>query len=192
MRRFLSLSLLIFAIFILNIQPLFSSSCKMPEKGLPGPTGATGPTGLTGPTGPTGSTGPASIGTFASLTLRGSQVVNPGNAVVFTDVDTLHGNLSYDLITGNITINNPGYYMVTYGVTATATNRQFILRLNGLDVAGSFFDSDTSVMEGISLIFQTTIPMSNLQAINNSGAATTLQANTATSETAYITILQIE
>jgi len=96
------------------------------------------------------------------------------------------------MITGTVTLNNVGYYNVSYGFTATANNRQFGLRLNGVTVTGSLIDSSTSIMQGVNAILQTTIPMSTLQLFNNSGANTTLNSSTVSSDTAYIRIEQIQ
>jgi hypothetical protein len=180
MQKKIHLTLFILCLIFLNGHTL-SSACKMPELG---------PQGSTGPVGPTG---PLSLGTFASLSLHDTpQTVNPGTAVLFAETDVLEGNISYNSSTGVITLDNPGFYLVTYGFTATANNRQFLLKLNGVNVSGSACDSATSNLQGLSVIFQTTLPMSILQLINNTTSATTLQTTTAGSEEAFIVIQQIQ
>jgi hypothetical protein len=181
MRKISHLLLFMFCMVFLNCHSLSSSCCKVPERGLPGPVGPTGPQG------------PASLGTFASLSLHNvPQTVNPGAAVIFAETDVLEGSISYNSITGTITLNNPGFYMVTYGFTATTNNRQFLLQLNGVNISGSSCDSATSNLQGLSVTFQTTLPLSTLQLINNSGIATILQTTTPGSEEAFIVVQQIQ
>lgn len=210
MRIFNAFIALTCSLFLNSSSCLHASSncCKLPDRGPPGatgsqgltgpagPQGATGSQGLTGPAGPqgaTGPTGPASIGTFASLSLQNDQVVTAGSSVLFNAQNMLQGDLSYDALTGTLTLNNPGFYKATYGFTANANNRQFILQLNGaIIVPGSPLDSSTSIMQGISTIFQTMTPNNTLQLINNSGANTTLTTSTASSENAYLVVERIQ
>jgi hypothetical protein len=179
MQKYLHPMFIGLCVILLNCNIFSSCCCKMPERGLPGPTGPIGPAG------------PASLGTFVSLSTFNSQVVGAGNPVIFEQQNALQGNISYDLA-GVITLDKPGYYSVKYGLSANANNRQFVLRLNGLDVNGSPIDSQSSIMQGISVIFQTTLPMSTLQLINNSGSSTTLTSSTPSSESSYIVIQQIQ
>jgi hypothetical protein len=140
-----------------------------------GPVGPSGPSGTAGPTGPTGPIGPAGTG-----------VTSAYGGFYFTDTVTLDLNdpvpfnattASFNTILsapGIITINEPGDYLVTYGVSAlllttnTAENPEFKLTLNGIDVSGSFTSWNFPVdafMQTISVLVRVPSP-SNLQLIN--------------------------
>lgn len=103
--------------------------------GSTGPTGATGSTGPLGPLGPVGPTGPTGL-TGATTQLRGLQVqltsqlasVANGAPVIFnTTVTNQSPFLSYNSITGEITIIATGIYYVNWWVsTSNAGTQNFV------------------------------------------------------------------
>ncbi len=167
-----------------------SSSCGLPKMGDPGPRGHKG---IVGPPGPTGPTGPFGLGNSLSLSLQNIQAVADQSAVLFDLLNQNQGAISYNAATGVIVLNNTGIYQVSFGITATTSNRQFGLRINGslplLD--GSTIDSESSDMVGMGLFFEVTSPMSTLELFNNSGSNTTLQTSTMSSMSAFLNIYQI-
>ncbi|MPQ63595.1 collagen-like protein, partial [Clostridium estertheticum] len=96
------------------------------DPGITGATGATGVTGATGTTGATGITGAAGTPGFTTQ-LRGLQVqlqdpeavsVAPGATVIFdTTINDLSAFLSYNNITGEITITQTGVFYINWWVS---------------------------------------------------------------------------
>jgi hypothetical protein len=90
-----------------------------------GPTGATGFTGATGSTGDTGATGVTGA-TGASTQLRGLQIQlqSPTTTIVAGEspvlFDTVISNqspfISYDALTGTVTISQPGVFYISWWV----------------------------------------------------------------------------
>lgn len=81
--------------------------------------GATGPTGATGATGPSGTTVSTSFASFyTSIT---TPLVGPtGVLVPYGEISTLFGGISYIPNSGMITINDPGEYLVVFGLSVVA------------------------------------------------------------------------
>ncbi len=91
-----------------------------------GPTGAAGPVGATGPTGPTGDNGVMNTDTaiYLSLSVSTSDFTIDvlANAPVLFTFTSFHGLVSYNPLTGLLTVNTPGLYKISFGFNATAIN----------------------------------------------------------------------
>jgi hypothetical protein len=171
-----------------------SNCCTTPNRGT---TGAQGQQGAMGPVGSIGPAGPVGAETFAFVTFVYSgiaQVVAAQDAIVFPSDNIVRGNISYDSTTGIFTLIEPGNYYVRYGVSGSPNNDQVALRLNSdlLPIPGSPFDIQSSILQGISDIFNVSTPMSTLRAINNEAAANiTISASNSGSTAAYLLIQKL-
>lgn len=166
----------------------------------PGPTGATGPmgptgaTGATGPTGATGATGAA--GTLAGIQMqlvggRQSQIAPGANVIFDTAINDQSADISYNSLTGQFTISNPGNYFVSWWVATdgagSSTDLWFSIQVTAsVPVAGAT-PIVTGQLNGSALVTVSSAP-ATLTLMNSTAnpivfAATPVQAN--------IVILQI-
>lgn len=83
-------------------------------QGAIGPAGAPGAPGAPGATGATGAPGQAVANDYIDLTITSDQNVPPSSRVLFDNVKSQHGGITYDNTTGFITINNPGIYLINW------------------------------------------------------------------------------
>jgi len=192
MKKIFKLTIFILCTTLLHCQCLLGSrciscsDCKMPE---------IGPPGLPGPEGPQGPQGNISLESYLSLSLE-SPVAVPvlsTEPVIFNLVNAITtDNFSYDAGTGTITINNVGCYCLKFGFSTAPgdSNRQFILKLNGLYIPGSALDSQAGQMQGLTIVLITKEPMSTLELVNISALTTSLEASPNSGQSAYIVIDQ--
>lgn len=130
-----------------------------------GPTGPTGPIGLTGdigptgPTGPTGATGPTgpsvTAESFGSFYTTEEQSVD-NSSFPLTNISAVTG-MTIDTATGIVTLENPGFYKVDYGVypASSATASDYMaLFLNGAEVNGSARGIENNTMINSSIIIE--------------------------------------
>ncbi|NGX39837.1 MAG: hypothetical protein KR126chlam1_01171 [Chlamydiae bacterium] len=138
--------------------------------GLPGisPTGPTGPKGPTGPTGMTGNPGPpgktGAIGPdgcpcpfdYLHLFFPTSQspiriTSIPPAPIVFTNSLSSGSSISYNGATGIVTLQSPGTYQVTYGIsdidptTSSVDNNLYLQDVNQTFPAGIFAPIEVSI-----------------------------------------------
>jgi hypothetical protein len=153
-----------------------------------GDTGPTGATGATGDTGPTGATGPATLlsGLQVQYSTGTVQIIADGAAIPFNSV--VNGpspDLTLNVVTGEITIDEPGNYYVSWwiavdGATA-ATTITFTLELDAAPLSSASTPILTDQMSGAHLITVVGTP-AILTLVNANGndvgiANTTVQAN---------------
>ena len=186
-------TVIFFFLCLMGKFPLLASSscCQCPQNGQRGPTG------LQGPQGPQG---PDCLGVVASISSQVDQTIADGDPLIFDMVNAISDGITIigasNAISG-LVLENPGFYCVSYGFTADTpgsnNNRQFLLRLNGTDdIPGSQMDSQESIMQDISVIFEVTSPNSTLELLNNSGFAVPIGTSTFTSVSAFLAIKQLE
>jgi len=138
--------------------------------GTTGPTGeagATGPTGETGETGPTGATGPGAVlgGLQLQLLGAGFAAIDNGDTVMFDNVlENLGPSLSYDPMTGEVTITATGAYYVSWQLTTDGAGASsfvnFELQLNDISVAASSSLITSGLLSGSALFVVGTLPAS--------------------------------
>ena len=95
--------------------------------GSPGATGPTGPTGATGPSGATGATGPAGVAppdAFASFIDYEDLFTSGDRITLFPSVPDPTGNITESTLT-QVSLT-PGYYLVTYSVSAILRDPNYI------------------------------------------------------------------
>ena len=126
--------------------------------GPQGEIGPTGPIGLTGDIGPTGPTGPAGTSTaasFGSFYTTEEQSVNNASFPL-TNISEVDG-MTIDTATGVVTLENPGFYKIDYGVypASSATASDYMaLFLNGAEVPGSARGLENNTMINSSIIIE--------------------------------------
>lgn len=168
----------------------------------PGLPGQQGPKGLPGPMGPEGPQGPSAESIFISLTLAGrpSVSVDPQNPLIFTNVNAMQGGVSYDSLSGQITLEETGTYFFCWGFTASPSNFQTALRINGrlnkggLIMPGSQIESLINNMQSAATEYTTTTPHTTIELINNQpsgGGTLNFITSTASSQSAYLLIKKI-
>jgi len=120
--------------------------------GPEGTEGATGPTGSTGSTGPqcTGPTGPGYLQAFGSFftndpALPGATgTIDSAEIVPLLQAGPKTSNIENNSITGEITINQEGSYLIEYGVQAVNTGGDTTFSIALLDVDASTVFPKTS------------------------------------------------
>ncbi len=113
------------------------------KTGAEGPAGPKGDTGKTGPAGPAGATGPAGKApdnVFASFASYAIPLTNGSRIPLDPQVSDPTGQISYNG-PSNI-ILEPGYYLISYGVSA-------ILRTAGYIQVTPFYNSAAHIEKGI-------------------------------------------
>jgi hypothetical protein len=103
---------------------------------------------------------------------------------------------------GTVTINDTGFYQVTYGVRALGTNNSWRLTVNGAAVAGQSLGFDTTgalgatipILESLTVIVNIAVAGTTLQIVNNSGGAKTLSTagGAPSCVAAYMTIVKLQ
>lgn len=124
--------------------------------GVQGPAGPTGPTGPLGPTGPagvtgingvTGTAGPSGVSqtqfspSFISLYTQSTVDVPSGSSVPLTTIASQVGGVTANLLTGVVTVTDPGTYYVRYALSGFNTVgggvNGFALSFNGSFLTGT-------------------------------------------------------
>ncbi len=161
--------------FLLAASPLDAKSgCKGPNRGPPGPPG------------PASSGG---ISTSASLYTLTDQLVLDLDPIIFDLQSSLAGNISYNNVTGTITLMNAGQFEIIYGV-ASSGGDTWTLYLNGNPVPGAILGAGGQVLLTIAIIIDAPTAGSTLQVKNTSGGA---MIHVATSSLpAFITVKQLQ
>lgn len=100
------------------------------------------------------------------------------------------GNLSYSF--GSITLNEPQWYEVTYGVSIFDSSGLFGLLLNGSEVQGSELSTVLSTqMSTLSIIVDVSSVPATLQVVNLSGSGVSL-GSSSSAVTSYITVKKLQ
>lgn len=131
-----------------------SSGCRPPKKGPAGPRGKRGATGATGGTGAAGSTNVyASFYTHASVNNKTdpepSATIDAGDNVIFNQTTVsnpdeppfLTTGITYNSVTGEITLAQTGDYLVIWGVSLKGTGGKMAIVQNGNIVVSTNMDS---------------------------------------------------
>lgn len=178
-----------------------SRHCRT-RQGPIGPIGPVGPIGPIGPVGPVGPSGTGATTAYGGFYFTETVALNFNDPVPF-NATTANFNTSLSA-PGAVTINEPGDYLVTYGVSAIILttneppNPEFKLTLNGIDVPGSFISWNfptNAFMQTMSVIIRVPNP-SNLQLINiSTGGDNQLVLSSGLSNsidvTGYINVLRL-
>jgi len=159
--------------------------------GPQGPQGIQGPVGPQGPIGPTGPQGPAgTVASFGGFYTSTAQTVTDG-PFPLTETQAV-SNMSLDTTTGVVTLENPGTYVVSYGVyalTGSTDTDTVEIYLNGTAVAGTqrSLQDDTMVDATAIITVDSATSTLNIQ-ISAEGAVTFDDPN---GVSGYLTIVQI-
>jgi hypothetical protein len=171
--------------------------------GPPGPTGATGSAGAPGAVGPTGPTGPAGSGGviafgdfFALMPPDNAETVAPGTDVSFPqDGPSSSGTIAR---TGPSSFNlaTIGTYQVVFQVSVDEAG-QFILTLNGADLAYTVVGRATGTDQIVGTYLVTTTVINSILTVRNpAGNSTALTITPLAGGTrpvsAHLTIMQIQ
>lgn len=167
--------------------------------GFTGPTGPTGPTGTpgltiigptgpsgltvvgpTGPTGPTGPIGPASAlgGIQAQLFTGTISTIPPGGTVIFNSIlNDQSPSITYNFLTGQFTITQPGNYYVAWWVATDGTEASpdisFAVAINNVPYSLGSTPLMTGQVIGEALVTVGAVPI-NVSLINESGSTVAL------------------
>jgi hypothetical protein len=114
-----------------------------------GPTGPKGPQGPTGPTGPAGENFIINSAVYGSFFTTFNATVMSGSPILFTAASDANLGVSLDPTGGIVSLNEPGDYLVIYGVSTAGSpgNARYALALNGVVFAdGSNSDTLFSIL----------------------------------------------
>lgn len=81
------------------------------------------------------------MNTYLQIFLTINTNVSNNSIVVFNNIETIEGNISYDLNSGNIVILEEGTYLVNWyvsGLSCNSKNTKFVLRSNIDNIANSY------------------------------------------------------
>lgn len=130
-----------------------------------------GPTGATGPTGPTGPT-PVLSGMQLQLTAEIVTVPNDGNVIFDTIVSSLSPVISYNSVSGEITITENGIYYINWWIGADGSTVAPFILFSIVVSDGTEISSATPIqsdnMSGNALLNITTAPVT-LSLVNKTG-----------------------
>ena len=153
--------------------------------GPTGPTGAMGPMGADGLMGPTGPTGPAGFlsidfGYAYLLGSAGGTVVAAGATVILNQLVSTPPGTKLSLASGLITVNDTGFYQVTFGASSASASTPIQLRIstianaaqNVAEAGGTA--NNTRGMFSQTVIIQITTIGSTISLVNAKASSVTL------------------
>lgn len=182
------------------INKLLQCDNRTSQQGPTGPTGPTGPQGPQGPAGPAGLIGPqgpagVSLINYISLyTTADGQPIAINAPVLFTALSDSSGTISWVSGSGDITINTPGSYRITYGISVLEGNSLVGVQINGSSVPASLFSNRTLIglLGGVTFDIPIPIPGSVVRLVNLSTSPITLENGSTGAVSAFIEIHQIQ
>ncbi len=146
-----------------------------------GLTGPQGPIGLTGPQGPVGPQGPEGLSNAIYALATAGTVASGAQIPLVASIFTPNNTTTIVDGTANLT---PGYYLVTYQITASSPNTSLSLNQNGTTI--STITSGTTTGDTLSktlLVFASTSP-TTLSLVNTG-------ANTITYQDVGLTVVKL-
>jgi hypothetical protein len=178
--------------------------------GFTGPTGATGATGITGPTGATGVTGATGpTGATGTVELRGGisldylqttpagQFVADGHPILWGEaVSRIGSDLFWNSsFPGNVVINTPGTYLLTFGANSVNTDMIMVPIFNSIAISTSIvlLGSPSVTMPSISYIldFSTTGTLSIINTNIANGSINIVNPTSIAIPVAFLTMYKI-
>lgn len=170
MKQFIKFTRSILVLSLMLGAPLLvHASCKVPERGPPGP-----------------SSPPA---TFATWFIPGTEgvVVNDNQTIPF-DVNEISSGITN--ASGVFTLSNKGVYQVTVGFAPQQSPTQLEIQLNGMTVSGGIISGPGDSPQVVTVMFNA-MAGNPLSVVNKTGGPLFIGSGTSSSPGIYISILQI-